>query len=247
MLLSFLRGTKANPLTKERRAELKELCRRLGIKVKALFLLDRALTHSSWHRNGKRVKLNYERMEFLGDSVLNASASLILFKKCPDYPEGKLSAIRSSVVDEKTLSEIGSEYDLLSFVRFGNGERVSDRRAKQKITADIMESIIATLFLERGFDYAFSFVQRILVSHIDERLKTGTRDYKTRLQQYVVDKWRVYPNYSVVDEEGPDHNKIFTVEVCLPSGMKSSARGRSKKEAEQKSAEKILRKLNKIK
>jgi len=239
MLPWFSGNTSKSKLTPERRKKLRELCRKLGIQINALSQLDRALTHSSsLDRSGTHTE-TYERLEFLGDSILNASMAYILFEGYPNMTEGGMSAYRSSLVDERTLSEIAEDYGILSYINLGKGESLSDIRAREKVTADIMESIIGVIFLEKGFKRALRFVRRIMEVQIKNRVEQGTRDYKTQLQKWAVAKFREYPQYTVVNEIGPDHNKVFEVRANVANKFSAVARGRTKKEAEQKAAEKI--------
>ena len=244
MFLSFLRNIKRNrELSSERKRQLKELCAKLGIRIRALWLLDRALTHSSFVEKSSHNVYSYERMEFLGDSILNASVSYHLYLSNPMFMEGKLSALRASVVDEKTLSEIGFSIGLQDYINLGRGERLSDIRARIKVTADIVESIIAVIFLEKGFRAAFRFVRKLLDAHLVQRLTNGTNDYKTMLQKLSIEKYKEYPVYQVIEESGPDHNKVFQVEVRVKDNTSAIAAGRSKKEAEQKAAAIVLEKM----
>lgn len=239
----FSENSSKTRLTPERKRRLRELCSKLGIKVNALSDLDRALTHSSSiERSGTHTE-TYERLEFLGDSILNASMAYLLFQRHPNLTEGGLSAYRSSLVDERTLSEIAETFGILEYINLGKGESLGDIRAREKVTADIMESIIGVIFMEKGFDRAFRFVSDIMEDHLRARVEQGTRDFKTQLQKWAVAKYREYPNYTVVNEIGPDHNKVFEVKASVAGKYESTARGRTKKEAEQKAAEKIWNSL----
>ncbi len=223
--------------------KLKILCRKLDIKIKKYYMLDRALTHSSCLDKANEYNETYERLEFLGDSILNASVAFILFINNPKLTEGGLSALRSSLVDEKTLSEIAISYNILAYINLGKGETLSDTRAKEKVAADIIESIIGVLFLEKGFKGALAFVKKLMEDEISKRLKTGTRDYKTQIQKWSISKFKEYPVYQVINESGPDHNKIFEVRVSIHNEYAATATGRTKKDAEQKAAEKVLNEI----
>jgi ribonuclease-3 len=239
----FLKNTnnpKTQRLSGKRIAKLKELQERLSIKIKDYLLFNRALTHSSCADKSGSYNEPYERLEFLGDSILNASVAYQLYINNPNLSEGGLSALRSSLVDEKTLSEIAFNLKLLDYINLGKGETLSDPRARQKVAADITEAVIGVIFLERGFKQALAFVRRILDPEIKKRLKTGTRDFKTQLQKWAVSKYKVYPEYKIIRETGPDHNKIFEVSVTVHNELMATAKGRTKKEAEQKAAENII-------
>jgi ribonuclease III len=227
----------------QRKKRLAELCKKLGITLKDFVLLDTALAHSSSVDKGPGARESYERLEFLGDSVLNTSMAYLLYHNNPEYTEGALSALRSSLVDEKTLSEIAFSFHILHYIKLGKGETLSDSRAKEKVAADVMESIIGVIFLEKGFDKALAFVRRVMEKEIQKRILVGTRDYKTQIQKWAVSRYKEYPSYEVVSEKGPDHNKIFEVRVRIHNEYSATATGRTKKDAEQKAAEKVLQEL----
>ncbi len=243
MLRLFSKNTnnpKTPHLSEARIVRLKELCARLGLKIKDYSLFNKALTHSSCVDKSGLYNEPYERLEFLGDSILNACIAYQLYINNPHLAEGGLSALRSSLVDEKTLSEIAFDLKLLEYINLGKGETLSDPRARQKVAADITEAIIGVVFLERGFEKALAFVRHILDPEIKKRLKTGTRDYKTQLQKWSVSKFKEYPIYKIIRETGPDHNKIFEVSVSVHNDWRAAAKGRTKKEAEQKAAEYVM-------
>lgn len=237
----FSRNTNnSHILTPQRKQQLKQLCKILKIRVWSLSLLDRALTHTSFLSKSNSEIQSYERLEFLGDSILNASVSWLLFQEKPSYKEGKMSALRSSLVDERTLSEISQELQLDTFVNLGKGERLSDQRARRKVSADVIESIVGVLFMDRGFNYARRFVERLIYPFFQKRLERGLRDYKSKLQRVSLERYKKYPNYLVLKESGPDHNKVFEVQVSLDESYCEVGIARSKKEAEQQAAKKAL-------
>lgn len=223
--------------------QLKKISGRLSINIKDYHLLDKAFTHSSCIDKSGGYNEPYERLEFLGDSILNASIAYLLYINNPHLSEGGLSALRSSLVDEKTLSEIAFQLKLLDYINLGKGETLSDPRARQKVAADITESIIGVIFLESGFEKALAFVKSILDPEIKKRIKTGTRDYKTQLQKWSVSKFKEYPVYRIIRETGPDHNKIFEIQVTVHGEFTANAKGRTKKEAEQKAAEQVIKSI----
>lgn len=245
-MLRFFSKNTDRKLSNERVRRLKELSRRLGVGIHDFDNLDRALTHTSALEKSAPLEETYERLEFLGDSILNASVAQILYLSNPGLSEGGLSALRSSVVDERTLAEVGHTLGVLDFVNLGKGETLSDSRAREKVTADIMESIIAVIFLEKGFPRAQKFVKKILGAEIEQRLKNGTRDFKTQVQKWSVSKFREYPQYEVIQEYGPDHNKIFEVRVTVHGRFTATGKGRTKKDAEQHAAEQVLQSIKKV-
>lgn len=242
MFQLFTKNTKDNndTLSSERKSELKKLCKKLNIRLRSLSMLDRALTHSSYIKKNNNKDKCYERLEFLGDAVLSASVAYILYEDKPNFREGRMTSLRSSIVDEPTLAEIGFELGLDKYINLGKGENLSDTRARKKVTSDVVEAIIAAIFLEKGFKEAFKFVQQIMKGHIKNRLVQGTEDNKTKLQKLVVERFKQYPMYKVIDEKGPDHSKIFNIKVTVAGKYTANGKGRSKKEAEKEAAGKVL-------
>jgi len=230
-------------IPRERIRRLKRLCSKLSIGIKDYRLLDRAFTHTSSLERPGRYEEAYERLEFLGDSILNASIAYLLYSNHPSLTEGGLSSLRSSLVDEKTLSGVSFELHLLDYVNLGKGETLSDPRAREKVAADVLEALIGVIFLENGFEKALKFVKGILGDEIELRIKSGTRDYKTQLQKLSVSRYKEYPVYQVLREIGPDHNKIFEVVVNVHNKYTATAKGRTKKEAEQNAAEIVLKQM----
>jgi len=214
----------------------------MNVKVKALALLDRAFTHASYGYDARNPLYNYERLEFLGDSVLNMGVAYLLYHNRSQEKEGVLSALRSSLVDEKTLYEIAMRFSFYDYLKLGKGESLSDERARIKVLADVVEAFLAVYFLENGWEKTFQLIERLFLPLLNERLVTGTRDFKSQLQKWALSTYHEYPVYTVIREEGPDHNKMFTVEVTLRDS-KAVSQGRSKKEAEQKAAEKLLSRI----
>lgn len=240
MSLWFLKSTRETKLSPARLKQLKQLCKNMNIHVKALTLLDRAFTHASYGHENKDVLYNYERLEFLGDSVLNLGIARLLYEGRPNEKEGVLSALRASVVDEPTLYTIAQQYSFYDYLNLGKGESLSDERARMKVLADVVESFLAVYFLEHGWEKTFVFIKKLFQPVLEQRLALGTRDYKSQLQKWALSNYKEYPIYRVIKEDGPDHNKLFTVEVTLHQTWRAVAQGRSKKDAEQKAAEQLL-------
>ena len=206
-------------------------------------LLEEALTHSSYaneHRN-HRVKDN-ERLEFLGDAILDLIISEYLFKKYPDMPEGDLSKIRASIVCEGSLAKNAKKMPLGSYILLGKGEEMTGGRERVSILADAFEAITGSLFLDGGFEEAKRFIHKTLVADVEQTdsIETLYMDYKTLLQE-AIQKVSISPiHYEVVGEEGPDHDKYFYVEVFHEERSLGRGIGKSKKEAEQDAAKKAL-------
>ncbi|MGL5255298.1 MAG: ribonuclease III [Brevinema sp.] len=217
----------------ERYKQLKNFCRLRKLPIKNMDLLDMALTHVSC---GARC---YERLEFLGDSVMGLCLASMLYQNYPDLTEGKMSALKATLAEEKSFAQVARELDLLAYVRLGRGERLQDERAQEKVLCDLFESLISVLYLDCGFETCQKFVHPYFIHKIGQVNQTGIPDYKTRLQKISVRTYRTYPCYSIMHTEGPDHGKIFNIK-CTLEDFVSMAKGRSKKEAEQACAQIIL-------
>lgn len=209
--------------------------------------LDAALTHSSYaneHRGGY-VKDN-ERLEFLGDAILDLIVSEYLFKEYPNMPEGDLSKTRASIVCEGALANMASKMNLGKYLLLGKGEELTGGRERASILADMFEAITGSLFLDGGFDTARQFIHATLIRAVEQKESISElyTDYKTLLQEYIQKQSTSPVHYEVIKEEGPDHDKHFYVEVFHESHSLGCGVGKSKKEAEQDAAKKALDKYN---
>lgn len=211
-------------------------------------LLKEALTHSSFsNENGQQIR-NNERMEFLGDAVLEIMVSHYLFKRFNTYPEGKLTRLRSKVVCEDVLYEISTQYNLGDFLVLGKGEEYTGGRNRKSILADSLEAVIASVYLDSGLENVVELFLPKFKQFI-ERAATGqiSLDFKTKFQEIVQ---RDHPNskirYQVYREEGPDHDKTFYVKLFLDQTKAGNGEGKSKKSAEQEAAKEALIKMGYI-
>ena len=195
-------------------------------------LLTRAVIHAS-----ADVGESYERLEFLGDAVLELTISEHLFMKKPQYSEGQLTKTRAALVNETTLCSAARELGLSEYIILGRGERNSGGADKPSILADVVEALIGAVYLDGGLDNAKMIVHTLLSDSIDSVLSGGGfRDYKTRLQEYYHKQGINDINYSVYKEEGPPHDKVFYVKLHVGGQELAQGKGRSKKIAEQKAA-----------
>lgn len=198
-------------------------------------LLELALTHSSY-ANESRVHIEYnERLEFLGDAVLQLVTSEKLYKENPNMPEGKMSKQRAALVCEDALANYSKQIDMGRFLLLGKGEENTGGRERPSILADAFEAVIGAIFLDGGIDNAKKFILRFL----DDK-GLHLQDYKTLLQEIIQKNPGERLSYVVVAEDGPDHNKSFTVEVKLNSNSIGTGFGKSKKAAEQQAAKEAL-------
>jgi len=208
---------------------------RLGVAFADRSLPLTALTHKSWVNEQREPGLSHnERLEFLGDAVVNLAVSQRLMERFPDVREGELSKMRAAVVDEQGLSGMARALALGPLLRLGRGEELTRGRERDSILCDAMEAVIAALYLTGGLPAVLALVDRFL-GEAFERAVAGTllRDYKTQLQELAYSRLKVVPTYRVVEERGPDHAKVFVVEASVPPDVVARAEGRSKKDAEQ--------------
>ncbi|MBE7051395.1 MAG: ribonuclease III [Ruminococcaceae bacterium] len=214
----------------------------LGYKFKNIAYLQNALTHTSYineHKNNPGG--SNERMEFLGDSVLGLSVSDYLYRNYKNLPEGVLSKIRASVVCEDSLAKLASTLKLGEFLYMGKGELLSGGSFKPSVTSDAMESVIAAIYLDAGFETAKSYVLSWLEESIIEAVehKGKETDYKSRLQEFCQSKGFV-PTYTLLGESGPDHSKTFESRVSIEDGRFADGTGSNKKKAQQMAAKAML-------
>ncbi|MDP2268341.1 MAG: ribonuclease III [Deltaproteobacteria bacterium] len=233
-------------MTEERMASLRGLAQQLDGGFQDLALLDNALIHRSFvNENPLPAVPDNERLEFLGDAVLELCISDMLMKKFPAYTEGQLSKLRASVVNEQPLAGLARRFGLGDYLLLGKGEEISGGREKNSLLANTLEAVIASLYLDRGFDKTLIFVGRLFAPLI----AAGTqeliyRDYKTTLQETVQNRFKEIPQYALVGEYGPDHNKLFEIRLTVNGLLDTCGTGKNKKEAEQQAARKALEKLD---
>lgn len=203
-------------------------------------LMETALSHSSYANESKSVRQSNERLEFLGDSVLSIVVSKYLFNHFSHLPEGELTKIRASLVCEKSLYEFALSIDLGKYLLLGKGEDSSGGRKRPSILADAFEAVIAAIYLDGGMDSAQEFILKFIPKDLDKAKKSSFSDYKTILQEIIQKNPEERVEYILSGSEGPDHNKIFIVDVKLNSNTIGRGRGRSKKQAEQNAAKEAL-------
>jgi len=222
------------------RTDLDRLEDLIGHKFADRGLLELALRHSSWcneHAGADAAaREDNERLEFLGDAVLDLVVGHRLMTRYPQLREGELSVTRAQVVSEAGLSEISAQLGLGEWLQLGKGEERSGGRNKPSILADAFEAIVAAVYLDGGFSTAADLTARLLHTRIETVEFKGFYDFKTRLQEAVQAKLKQTPTYRVVDELGPDHDKRFVVVVSIGTREWARAVGKSKKEAEQLAA-----------
>ncbi len=208
---------------------------RSGYCFKDKNLLLTALTHSSYAHERKINKINCnERLEFLGDAVLELISSRYLFARYPALPEGKLTGMRAAMVSEKPLAECALKIGLGELILLGKGEEACGGRSKPSVTSDAYEALIGAIYLDGGFEAAREFVEREVMKDSDSHLTE--KDPKTSLQELLQHSMDAVIEYELVSESGPDHDKCFTVEVRVNDAPCGSGSGRNKKSAEKAAA-----------
>jgi ribonuclease III len=221
--------------------DFSECEKKLAYTFKNKQLLYEALCHSSYVNELLEQQLkDNERLEFLGDAVLNLVVGHLLMEQHPQMKEGDLSRFRAMLVNESQLAAFARSMNLGWFLQLGKGETQSDGQNKQSILADTFEAVIAAVYLDGGFISAFELIQnhfRMLIENIDAQ--TTYSDCKSQLQELVQGSLKVVPQYSVIRESGPDHDKTFWVEVRVQD-LRAEGTGKSKKAAEQEAAKNVL-------
>ena len=215
---------------------------RIGYRFRDKALLKQALTHSSFTNEQKiyRAK-NYERLEFLGDAVLELVSSEFLFKEQPEVPEGELTKQRASMVCEPSLAFCARDLELGDFILLGKGEENTGGRNRDSITSDAMEAVIGAIYLDGGMEPAKTFIYRFILSDLED--KQLFYDSKSNLQELIQGKMKKGFCYELLEESGPEHNKIFRVAVRIEGEVLGEGQGRTKKAAEQQAAYRALLEL----
>lgn len=207
-------------------------------------LLEEALTHRSYLNEVKEKVPSNERLEFLGDSILSFIVSDYLFSKYPDFNEGKLTNLRSLLVNTKMLAILAKDCDLGSMLKLSKGEEESGGRNNQSLLADTFEAFLGALFLDKGVEEVKKFIYETVIPQADEFIqKNMFKDPKSRLQEHIQSKKQGSLIYKVTKEEGPAHARKFTVGVFVNDNSLGEGTGRSKQEAEEEAAASALEKL----
>ena len=221
-----------------------EFEKRIGYTFQNKELMLQALTHSSF-ANEQRMNClgDYERLEFLGDAVLELISSEFIYTKNPGMPEGQMTRLRSTYVCEPALAYCAKDFNLDSYIRLGKGEENTGGRGRDSIISDVCEAIIGSIYLDGGFAPAKDFIHRFILSDLEN--KTLFYDAKTIFQEKIQKEKHTMVQYVLIEEKGPEHEKIFTVEATVDGKRMSVGSGKSKKAAEQQAAYQALLALGK--
>jgi ribonuclease-3 len=227
----------------ERKKELRAFLKAAGIKFRNLGLLDLAFVHRSVSNESCRPA-NNERLEFLGDAVLGLVCAASLYGRFGEKSEGDLAKVKSIVVSEDILSVLARELQIDSLLILGRGEELSGGRKKNAILADALEALFGALYLDSGFAAAFSFVERCIGPEISRVVENDYHaDHKSLLQELCQRHFKVYPQYRLINRLGPEHERLFGMEVQVEGRTYGPGMGRSKKAAEQEAARMALERL----
>lgn len=229
------------PLEPIPREKLRDLERRMHYRIHDTAVFIQALQHRSFHQRSQHPARSNERLEFLGDSVLNLIVGEILYRRYPRLQEGELTKLRSRLVNRKALASYARELSLSEFILMSPSAAHAGGKGQETITADTFEAIIAAIYLDRGFRAAQEFVERQVTHAIEDGLvAVHDENHKSLLLEYAQSRGLGVPRYVIVREEGPDHDRTFTVEVVINSSRSGAGVGKNKKEAEQDAARKAL-------
>jgi len=220
-----------------------QLQKKIGIKLKNQKLLENAFIHRSYLNEHRKEGLqSNERMEFLGDAVLELASTRHLFDKCPDESEGAMTSFRSALVKGKHLAEIARELDLGKYLFLSHGEEQSDGREKNYILANTVEALIGAIYLDQGYKVAEKFINKFITTKLDEIIEKGLHvDAKSRFQEMCQEIEDQTPYYKVLKEEGPDHDKTFIMGAYIEEELIGKGKGTSKQNAEDQAAKSALK------
>ena len=229
---------------KEIKALSKILKEKFDISFNNEALLMEAMTHSSYANEHKEMKGIYnERIEFLGDAVLELNISDWLFIQFPHFKEGQLTKLRAQIVCEDSLSTLATEGSLHEDPLRGKGETLSGGREKPAVLCDVFEAFIGALYLDKGMEEVQRFLDQVIVPKINNGRYELITDFKTELQEYLQQNGTVHIRYELIKEEGPSHDKVFTVQVTVDGKKYKTASGKTKKAAEQMAAKLTMEEL----
>ncbi|MGN8844846.1 ribonuclease III [Niallia sp. HCP3S3_B10] len=237
-----MRGNRKDKRTvRPNEKKMKELQDKIGIHFTDEKLLKQAFTHSSYvNEHRRKPHEDNERLEFLGDAVLELTVSKFLFKKFPMMSEGELTKLRAAIVCEPSLVSFANELSFGNYVLLGKGEEMTGGRTRPALLADVFEAFVGALYLDQGLDSVVEFLEEVIFPKINNGAFSHVMDFKSQLQEYVQRDAVGTIEYKILLEKGPAHNREFISQVFLNNRELGTGMGRSKKEAEQQAAQKSL-------
>ncbi|MGC9046878.1 MAG: ribonuclease III [Minisyncoccia bacterium] len=225
---------------------LKDLQKNININFKNEKLLQEALTHRSYLNEHPDWPVDHnERLEFLGDAVLELIISNFLFTKFPNATEGQMTSFRAALVNYQMLGKIANDdLNLGSYLYLSSGEEKDSKKAKEVILANAFEAILGAIYIDQGYDVAKLFVHKFVLKYLDDVIEKGLyKDPKSTLQEIVQEKMKITPNYKILSARGPEHQKEFIVGVFFGDKMVAEGKGFSKQEAEMSAAANALKQI----
>lgn len=233
-------------LSKDRLEKIEEFEKSIGYSFNDKALIDVAFTHSSFTNEARIKTKSNERLEFLGDAVLDMIVSEYLFKNYKHKPEGWLTRTRSRIVCTDSFAKASEKFDLTKYLRFGMGEKKQGGKLKKHVKADTFEAMCAAIYLDSSYENLFNFLKESYSEEVLEIISDDSLflDYKTRLQEYYNSKNKKNLAYELVKEEGPEHDKTFTMQVVLGKNILGQGIGKNKKTAEQMAAKAACEKIS---
>ena len=235
---------KSGVLPEKVRVVFEQLQNELNISFNNKNLLYQAFTHSSYvNEHRRKLFTDNERLEFLGDAVLELSVSKFLFEKYPQMSEGALTKLRASIVCEPSLVIFANELKFGQYVLLGKGEELTGGRERPALLADVFESFVGALYLDQGLETVVAFLEKIVFPKVEIGAFSHVMDFKSQLQEMVQQSNNGVLHYEIVDEKGPAHNRTFVSRVLLNEQALGVGRGKSKKEAEQQAAQSAMQML----
>ncbi|MCX8028932.1 MAG: ribonuclease III [Brevinematales bacterium] len=242
----FFKPRNHEKIPKDRLNDLISLENKLGIKFRDISILNKSLIHSSYLKNNSLpLSMSNERLEFIGDAVISMVISEYLYHNYQNLSEGDLSMIKSDVVSRKTMYNIGIDLNIDKYILTYPPLENFDERGIKTIISNTVEALIGAIFVSNGIEDAKKITLKLFTPIIKNRIKNGTSDYKSLLQNYSLKEFSSYPVYTTVSEVGPEHKKEFIVKVFIRNKCFGEGRGFSKKEAEQNAAQNALQNLSK--
>ncbi len=225
--------------------DVEKLAKTLDITISNKKLMIQAFTHSSYVNEHQRKHLaDNERLEFLGDAVLELAVSDYLYNKFPHMSEGEMTKLRASIVCEESLYNFAEILNFSQYILLGKGEERTGGRNRQALLADVFEAFLGSLYLDQGMKVCQSFLEQHIFPHINTDAFSYVMDYKTKLQEVIQQDRGNTLQYAIVEEKGPAHRKEFVAEVIINGENRTKGKGNSKKNAEQAAAKRMLEKLS---
>jgi len=217
-----------------------------GFNFNNIDMYQQAFSHSSFINDFNMNRLDHnERLEFLGDAVLELTVSRYLFDKHPHLPEGNLTKMRATIVCEPSLVIFANKIDLNELILLGKGEEKTGGRTRPSLISDAFEAFVGALYLDQGLDTVWKFAEKVIFPYVEDDELVGVVDFKTQFQEYVHRQNKGDVTYRLIKEEGPAHHRLFTSEVILENNAVAEGKGKTKKESEQKAAEQAYKSMKK--